>query len=89
MLRSEQETTIVFDAESKDATVWSCDPVTLRKMKKLGVEGEELGPGVKYIIPKKWVKIRKPREISEEQREVMRETMRQRMAKNRKGANDE
>ena len=88
MLRSEQETTIVFDAESKDATVWSWDPVTLRKMKKLEGEGEDLGPGVKYIIPKKGVKIRKPRKISEEQLEVLR-SMHQRAAKNRKGANDE
>lgn len=88
MLRNEQETTIVFDAESKEATIWSCDPVTLRKMKKLDIEGKELGPGMQYIIPKKWVKIRKPRKISEEQLEVLR-SMHQRAAKNRKGANDE
>ena len=69
MLKVEQETTITFNAEEDTATVWSSNPVTLRQFAKLGITGRQVGPGLQFVIDKKWVRIRKPRPVSAAQRE--------------------
>lgn len=74
----ERETIIRFDETSSPATVQTWNPALIRQLDKLVVETEqvtnyraELIGGVvckAYALPKTWIKIRKPRELSEEER---------------------
>jgi hypothetical protein len=71
----ERETTIVFNDEEDHATIWSDQPIFQRHMARLGVEpyrtvsdGSD-GEGRWYRVPKSWVRVRPPRQISDEQRE--------------------
>lgn len=90
--RLEQETTIDFNAEEKTAEIYTADPVMIRKLDKLCEELPDIyqctevtqtGFGKMYTMPKKMVRFGKPihREISEEQREQMRERAKKMHAK--------
>lgn len=78
----ERETTVTYNAEEDVACVWSADPVFQRRMEKLGVEpcrvdrrGEH-GESRSYRVPKKWVKVKPPRQLSPEQLATSRENAR-------------
>lgn len=70
----EKETTIVFNEAEGTARIWTASSRFQRVMQKLKVEPTRLlqrKQGEKscwYTIPKGWVKIRKPPQLTEEQR---------------------
>ena len=66
----ERETIINFNAAEKEASVWSCDPTWINKIKKLP-EARENQNGWEAIVPKSWIKITKPREISAKQKAAL------------------
>lgn len=83
LTKEEIETNINFCSADKDATIYTCSPVMIRRMDKLL---EKFPQDVKliaedkysktYTVPKGWVmKIRPPRQLSEEQKEKLRENM--------------
>lgn len=80
-LLEEQETIIIWDRANPEAIVYTFDPALKRKLAEL----EKFSPdmvklldvkdgSVEYSIPKSLVSVRKPRTISEEAKERMRET---------------
>ena len=76
----EQETIILWDRANPEAIIYTFEPSLKRKLAELEKNSpdkvikinEEYG-SVKYSIPKSLVSVRKPRTISEEAKERMRE----------------
>lgn len=83
ILKIEQETTITFNGAEEIAHIYSAEPRVIRRLDALCAESEEIVlendyNGAKtYYCPKKWIKFRKPREMSREQREALAERMRE------------
>ena len=79
----EQETDIVIDPMTKRATVYSCIPTTIKKLYKMAEEHDEVkveldnNYGLMISVPQKWVKVSPPRKMSEEQRAVATERLKQ------------
>ena len=80
LTRYEMETPINSNAEEKTATLYSQDKSVIRHMDKLVAEfpdvykcTEQTAIGKTYIFPKKYALPRRPRILSDEQREKMRE----------------
>ncbi|MDO4189757.1 MAG: hypothetical protein Q4D29_12300, partial [Lachnospiraceae bacterium] len=78
----EQETIINFNAGEEMATVYTRDPAVIRKLDSLVIEFPEVYRCIRvtdidktYEMPKSSVSYRKPRRLSEEQRELARERM--------------
>ena len=75
----EQETIIIFNEQEDTATIDTCNRAVIRQLDDLRqksssvvcVSEDEYGKG--YTFPKKWVKVRTPRQYSEEQRLKMAE----------------
>lgn len=65
--RFEQETIITFNAADDTANIYSCDPVWVRKIQKIK-GSRKYSIGMEVDVPKKWIKITKPRELSPEQK---------------------
>ena len=72
----EQETIINFNVAESDAVIYTRDKAVMRKLDALVNEFPEVYKCLKvtdidkiYSMPKKYVSYRKPRRISEEQRE--------------------
>lgn len=93
---AERETTIRWDAETKKATVYTCDLVYIKRLQKLAAECPEVyklvkedtflgNVGVTYEIPAKYISFRKPvqRNYTEEQRQAMAERARNHLVKSR------
>ena len=77
--RFEQETVINFNAEEEMASLYTRDSAVMRRMDKLVNSFPEVYRCVKatdidktYEMPKSYVSYRKPRKLSEEQREAAR-----------------
>ena len=77
--RYEQETIINFNAEEKTATLYTRDPAVMRKVDALVIEYPDTFKCIgetdidkTYEMPKSAVTYRKPRHLSEEQREASR-----------------
>jgi hypothetical protein len=66
--REERETVIRRSAADETWTVWTCDPVQVRALERLGVPLRRQGEAVQAEVPRRWVRIRRPRRVSEEQR---------------------
>lgn len=78
----EQETVITYNREEKTATVYSADPVVLRKLERLHekhpdtyrfIEEETMNGEViskTYIVPKRMIRFGTPVKMSDEQREA-------------------
>ena len=73
--REEQETYIYLSPAEKEASIYSCDPVWIKKLEKLAAKRpeefrlvKETEDSVEYVCPKKWIKITLPPNMSEEQR---------------------
>ena len=80
LTRYEQETIINFNAGDQIATLYTRDPAVMRKVDALVIEYPdtykcigETGIDKTYEMPKSAVTYRKPRRLSEEQREAARE----------------
>ena len=80
--RFEQETIINFNAGEEMATVYTRDPAVMRRLDALVIEFPEVYRCIgatdidkTYEMPKSSVTYRKPRRISEEQREQARKRM--------------
>ena len=80
LTRNEQETIINFNAEDKTATLYTRDPAVMRKVDALVIEYPDTYKCIgetdidkTYEMPKSFVSYRKPRRLSEEQREAARE----------------
>lgn len=72
--KTEQETIILYNQEETLCECYTHNASLIRQLKKMASEGkpvevvrEEDGLG-EFIFPKKWVKIRSPRNLSEEER---------------------
>ena len=81
--RYEQETIINFNADEKMATLYTRDPAVMRKVDALVIEYPDTFKCIgetdidkTYEMPKSAVSYRKPRHLSEEQREAARERIR-------------
>ena len=81
--RYEQETIINFNAGEEMATVYTRDPAVMRKLDALVIEFPEVYRCIGYTdidktyeMPKSSVSYRKPRKLSEEQKEQKRQLMR-------------
>ncbi|MCR5294874.1 MAG: hypothetical protein K6E30_06825 [Lachnospiraceae bacterium] len=84
MTRYEQETVINFNAGEKNATLYTRDPAVIRKVDALVTEFPDTFKCINetdidktYEMPKTSVTYRKPRRISEAQRNAVRKRMRQ------------
>ena len=80
LTRYEQETIINFNAQDQVATLYTRDPAVMRKVDALVIEYSDTFKCIgetdidkTYSMPKSFVTYRKPRRISEEQREAARE----------------
>ena len=80
--RYEQETIINFNAGEEMATVYTRDPAVMRRLDALVIEFPEVYRCIGatdidkiYEMPKLSVSYRKPRKLSEEQRELARKRM--------------
>lgn len=78
----EQETVITYNRAEDTAQIYTADPTVMTKLSKLCKTNDAFQlvkkdkDGKTYTCPKTWIKIVKPREISEEQREALAERMR-------------
>ncbi|MBR4781087.1 MAG: hypothetical protein IK014_07005 [Lachnospiraceae bacterium] len=89
--RYEQETIINFNAEEKTATLYTRDPAVMRKVDALVIEYPDTFKCISetdidktYEMPKSVVTYRKPRKLSEEQREAARKRLAQAAKKQKK-----
>jgi hypothetical protein len=80
LTRYEQETVINYNAGEEDASVYTRDRAVMRKLDALVIEFPEVYRCIKqtdidktYLIPKSYVSYRKPRRLTEEQREQARQ----------------
>lgn len=69
LTRTEQETTIVWDAENRIAKIYTCDPVTMRKLDKLSaaypdeyrcIWQDDKYPAKRYTVSSKYIRFGKP-----------------------------
>lgn len=79
LTREEQETIITFNAKDKNATLYTRDPTVMREVDSLVIGYPDVFKCVAesdidktYEMPKTAVSYRKPRRLSEEQREMAR-----------------
>lgn len=72
---AEMETTIRFDREGDMAYIYTADPVMMRKLARLSRENGALAMnyqdeiGCWYQCPKSWIKVQRPRRVSQETKE--------------------
>lgn len=83
----ERETVILYNQEEPHATCNTYDRSLIRRLDALVQENEAItvlreGDGWKeYQFPRKWVKVRAPRKLSDEQRQELAERMKSAMRK--------
>lgn len=81
LTKYEQETIINYNQEEKTASIYTHDAALMRKLDAALENGEEItvkreGDGWKeYEVPKRCIKVRFPRKISDEQRQKMADRM--------------
>ncbi len=82
LTRYEQETIINFNAQDQMATLYTRDPAVMRRVDALVIDYPETFRCISetdidktYEMPKSAVTYRKPRKLSEEQREAARNRM--------------
>lgn len=73
MLNSEKETMILFNEAEETANVYTCNGRMKRRLRELSeVRGDDVklirsdDISVTYAVPKAWVKINPPRQLSDE-----------------------
>ena len=82
LTRYEQETIINFSADDQTATLYTRDPAIMRKIDALVIEFPDIYKCIgetdidkTYEMPKSFVSYRKPRRVSDERRQQMRNQM--------------
>lgn len=79
----ERETIILFNDAEKTATVETCNKTWKNKMRALCSKSPDCSLVFedehceRYLIPKTWVKVQMPRQLSDVQRQKLRESARQ------------
>lgn len=74
LTKYEQETIINYNQEEKTASCYTHDRALIRRLDALAEKHKEItlvrdGDGVReYHFPKKWIKVRAPAELTDEQR---------------------
>ena len=75
----EQETIILFNEEDSTAEVDTCNKALIRRLDSFCTKSADIACvggdeyGKRYILPKKWVKVNMPPQLSEEQLKKKRE----------------
>lgn len=77
LTRAEQETIVIFNEEEPQASVYTYNRSLKKNLHQLSekfpqnvtLEREDGRGGETFLIPKKWIKVRAPRIVSEEERE--------------------
>ena len=75
----EQETIILFNEEDSTAEVDTCNKALIRRLDSFCTKSADIACvggdeyGKRYILPKKWVKVNMPPQLSEEQLQKKRE----------------
>ena len=82
LTRYEQETIINFNAGDQTATLYTRDPAVMRKVDALVIEYPDIYKCIgetdidkTYEMPKSFISYRKPRRLSDEQREAAKKRM--------------
>ena len=82
--KHEQETVVTFNAAEETATVYTCDPIYMRKLDKAAVKRPDTFKCIsktdydrKYEMPKSAVRFHAKRELSEEHKEELSNRMRE------------
>lgn len=84
LTKYEMETIIIFNEEEKEARCYTCNKSLMNRLDDFCSKSSEITRvaedehGQTYVMPKKWIKVRMPKEISEEERQKMRERARER-----------
>ncbi len=65
----EQETTLVWSRADQLVTAWTASEIERRRWEGMGLELQPLGTGWRTHFPVRWLRIRKPRELSSEDRQ--------------------
>ena len=79
----EKETIINYNQKDKTANVYTCDPTLIKTLRKIAsnhsviIEEKQCGDGWEYKIPKKWIKVRAPRQLSHEKKRELADRSRQ------------
>lgn len=77
LTKYELETTISYNQDEKNAICYTCDRAMISRLDKLCEVSSKITVlktddySKTYIFPKKWVKIKKPRELSDEKRKEL------------------
>ena len=82
LTRYEQETIINFSADDQTATLYTRDPAIMRKIDALVIDYPDIFKCIgetdidkTYEMPKSFISYRKPRRLSDEQREAAKKRM--------------
>lgn len=81
LTKYEQETIINYNNEEKTATIFTYDRSLIRKLDKRLSDYPEITKTksgddfAEYILPKRWLKVGFPRQLTDEQRSAMSERM--------------
>lgn len=95
LTKYEQETIINYNQEEKIASCYTMDRALIRRLDTLAEKHKEItllrtDDGMReYTFPKKWIKVRAPKELSDEQRENMAKKARERFGFAKRGDNSE
>ena len=77
--QEERETIITYNQGPDEAHIFTCDPVLMRHLESKGVRPERIETAggrisaKEYRVPKRWVKVNPPRQVTESQREAARQ----------------
>lgn len=80
----ERETIINFNAAEKTFNIWSCDPSWIKKIKKLP-EAREHQNGWEADVSKTWLKISKPKLMTEAQKAARAKNLKKANSRKKKG----
>ncbi len=93
--RYEQETIINYNAGEKTAWIYTRDPAVIRKLDTLVIEHPDTFKCVgetdidkAYEMPKTAITYRKPRKLSEAQKEAARERLRKNLSNNQNNSSE-
>ena len=95
LTKYEMETIYNYNQEEPLASCYTMDRALIRRLDVLAGKHKEItvvrtGGGVReYTFPKKWIKVRAPKELSDEQRENMAKRARERFGLAKEGDNSE
>ncbi len=90
LTRAEQEIIVLFNEEEPQASVYTYNRSLKKNLRELSekfpqnvtLEREDGRGGETFLLPKKWIKVRAPRIVSEEEREKRAAALKANLAKN-------